>query len=81
MRKSSHIEMMNEKRSRSMAYVYFKGGNSRAKEEIHLAVHEFNVGSFLLEAAEVSLCYFFENWLMKLKCPNLRNKQIKTVLK
>ena len=73
MRKSSHIEMMNEKRSRSMAYVYFKGGNSRAKEEIHLAVHEFNVGSFLSEAVEVSLFYFFENWLMKLKYPHLLN--------
>ena len=22
------------------------------------------------EAVEASLCYFFENWLMKLKCPN-----------
>ena len=27
---------------------------------------------FLLEAFEVSRCYFFENWLMKLKYPNLR---------
>ena len=26
---------------------------------------------FLLEAVEASLCYFFENWLMKLKCPLL----------
>ena len=31
---------------------------------------------FLSEAAEASLCYFLENWLMKLKCPNLRNTQI-----
>ena len=31
---------------------------------------------FLLEAVEASLCYFFDNWLMKLKCPNLRNTQI-----
>ena len=31
---------------------------------------------FLLEAVEASLCYFFENWLMKLKFPNLRNMQI-----
>ena len=31
---------------------------------------------FLSEAVEASLCYFFENWLMKLKCPNLRNTQI-----
>ena len=23
-----------------------------------------------MEAAEASLCYFFKNWLMKLKCPN-----------
>jgi hypothetical protein len=28
---------------------------------------------FLSEAAEASLCYFFENWLMKLKCPHLLN--------
>ena len=27
--------------------------------------------TFLLEAVEASLCYFFENWLMKRKCPNL----------
>ena len=26
---------------------------------------------FLTEAVEASLCYFFENWLMKLKCPKL----------
>ena len=26
-----------------------------------------------MEAAEASLCYLFKNWLMKLKCPNLRN--------
>ena len=26
---------------------------------------------FLLEAVEASWCYFFENWLMKLKCTNL----------
>jgi hypothetical protein len=31
---------------------------------------------FLLEAVEANLCYFFENWLMKLKFPNLRNIQI-----
>ena len=31
---------------------------------------------FLLEAVEASLCYFFENWCLKLKCPNLRNTQI-----
>ena len=31
---------------------------------------------FLLEAVEARLCYFFENFLMKLKCPNLRNIQI-----
>ena len=28
---------------------------------------------FLLEAVEANLCYFFENWLMKLKFFNLRN--------
>ena len=26
---------------------------------------------FLLEAVEASRYHFFENWLMKLKCPNL----------
>ena len=26
---------------------------------------------FLSEAVEASGCYFFQNWLMKLKCPNL----------
>ena len=26
---------------------------------------------FLLEAVEASRCYFFEKWLIKLKCPNL----------
>ena len=31
---------------------------------------------FLPEAVEARLCYFFENFLMKLKCPNLRNIQI-----
>ena len=30
------------------------------------------VAFFLSEAVEASLCYFFENWLMKLKYPNLR---------
>ena len=30
-----------------------------------------NFGTFLSEAVEASLCYFFENWLIKLKCPNL----------
>jgi hypothetical protein len=29
-----------------------------------------------LEAVEASLCYFFENWWMKLKCHDLRNTQI-----
>ena len=29
---------------------------------------------FLSEAVEASLCYFFENWLMKFKCPNLKNR-------
>ena len=28
---------------------------------------------FLSEAVEASLCYFFENWLMKLKFPNIPN--------
>ena len=28
---------------------------------------------FLSEAVEASQCYFFENWLMKLKFPNLMN--------
>ena len=27
--------------------------------------------TFLLEAVEASLCYFFKNWLMKHKSPNL----------
>ena len=31
------------------------------------------LGPFLLEAVEASLCHFFENWLMKLKFPNLLN--------
>ena len=31
---------------------------------------------FLSEAVEASLCYFFKNWLVKLKFPNLRNIQI-----
>ena len=31
---------------------------------------------FLMEAVEAILCYFFENWLLKLKFPNLRNTQI-----
>ena len=31
---------------------------------------------FLSEAVEASLCYFFKNWLVKLKLPNLRNIQI-----
>ena len=35
---------------------------------------------FLLEAVEASLCYFFENCLMNLKCPNLRNMQIHTFI-
>jgi hypothetical protein len=30
-----------------------------------------NLVPFLSEAVEASGCYFFENWLMKLKCPNL----------
>ena len=35
-----------------------------------------NFSNFLSEVVEASLCYFFKNWLMKLKCPNLRNIQI-----
>ena len=31
--------------------------------------------SFLSEAVEASLCYFFENWLMKHKIPNLLKPQ------
>ena len=31
--------------------------------------------SFLLEAVEASLCYFFENWLQISKCHNLRHLQ------
>ena len=27
---------------------------------------------FMLEAVEVSQYYYYENWLMELKCPNLR---------
>jgi hypothetical protein len=34
------------------------------------------MASFLSEAVEASLCYFFENLLMKLKYPNLRIIQI-----
>ena len=37
-------------------------------------IHEisyWNLPSFLSEAVEVSLCQFFENWGMKLKCPLL----------
>ena len=30
-----------------------------------------NFSTFLLEAVEASQCYFFVNWFMKLKCPNL----------
>ena len=33
---------------------------------------------FLSEAVEASLCYFFENCLMKLKFQNLRNMQVCT---
>ena len=31
----------------------------------------WNLAPFLSEAVEASQCYFFENWLMKLKCPIL----------
>ena len=34
------------------------------------------LATFLSEAVEASLCHFFKYWLMKLKCPNLRNTQI-----
>ena len=34
-------------------------------------VRDCNTAPFLLEAAEACQCYFFENWLMKLKCPIL----------
>jgi hypothetical protein len=34
---------------------------------------------FLSEAVEASLYYFFENWLIKLKCPNLKNTQISSL--
>jgi hypothetical protein len=30
-----------------------------------------NLAPFLSEAVEASRCYFFQNWLMKLKCTNL----------
>ena len=35
---------------------------------------------FLSEAVEASLCYFFENWFKKHKCPILRNVQIPSSL-
>ena len=35
---------------------------------------------FLSEAAEAIIWIFFENWWMKLKCPNLRNTQIPSFL-
>ena len=31
----------------------------------------FNLTPFLSEIVEASQCYFFEKWLMKLKCPKL----------
>jgi hypothetical protein len=34
------------------------------------------LATFLSEAGEASLCHFFENWLMKLKWPHLRNTQM-----
>ena len=38
--------------------------------------HFINSKDQIILAVEASLCYFFENWLMKLKCPKLRNMQI-----
>ena len=35
-----------------------------------------NMAPFLSEAVEANLRYLFENWLMKLKFPDLRNIQI-----
>ena len=46
------------------------------KKEKNWQNHEiscWNLAPFLLEAAEASLCYFFENWLMKFKILNLVN--------
>ena len=32
-----------------------------------------------MEAVEAILCYFFENWLMKLKCPNPRTSDYSVI--
>ena len=44
------------------------------KNKVFLQNHEISgliLITFLLEAVEASLCYFFKNWLMKHKSPNL----------
>ena len=43
------------------------------KKKMHRTMkHHFgSLPPFLSEAVEASWCYFFKNWLMKLKCPNL----------
>ena len=39
-------------------------------------IFHWNLVPFLSESVEASLCYFFEKWLTKLKCPILWNIQI-----
>ena len=42
----------------------------------NLEISFWTLVPFLSEAVEAGWCYFFKNWLMKLKCPNVRNIQI-----
>ena len=42
-------------------------------------LHWLILAPFLLVAVEASRCYFLENWLMKLKCPNLL-KPLSTII-
>ena len=47
-------------------YQYFFCGMDRQKSNFSL-----KLATFLLEAGEASLCYFFENWFLCLKISNL----------
>ena len=40
-------------------------------KKIFGGIMKYQVGSLLFEAVEVSLCYFFENWLQMSKYHNL----------
>ena len=50
--------------------------SSKSSRFLNLIIWELCYQFILMFWRPASLCYFSKNWLMQLKCPNLRNTQI-----